>query len=106
MSPDNIEYICITCYNNLHGKKPKLPAQAVTNGLQLTEMPVQLQDLNYLECCFISLCIAFMKLIALSKGKQSCINGPCINVPAKTNALVDLLLQMPEEVQLADFKLK
>ena len=58
------------------------------------------------ECHFISLCIPFMNLIALPKVKQSCINGPCINVLAKTNALVDLILQMPEEVQLVDLKLK
>ena len=70
MSPDNIEYICITCYNNLHGKKPKLHAQAVANGLQLTEMSDQLQDFNDLECHFISLCIPFMKLIALLKASS------------------------------------
>ena len=91
MSPDNIEYICITCYNNILKKKHKLPAQTVANGLQLTEMPEQPQDLNDLEHCFISLHIPFMKLIALPKGKQSYINGPCINVPGKTNAVVDLL---------------
>ena len=106
MSPDNIKYICTSCYNNLHGKKNKLPAQAVANGLQLKEMPEKLQDLNDLECYFISLCIPFMKLIALQKGKQFCINGPCVNVPAKTNVVVDLLLQMPEEVQVVDIKLK
>ena len=92
MSPDNIEYIYITCYNNLHGKKHKLPAQADSNGLQLTEMPEKLQDLNDWECHLISLCIPFIKLITLPKGKQSCSNGPCVNVPAKTNAVVDLLL--------------
>ena len=69
-------------------------------------MSEQFQDLNDLECCSISLRIPFMKLTALPKGKQSSINGPCVNVPANTNAVVDLLLQMPEEVQLVDFKLK
>ena len=47
-----------------------------------------------------------MMLIAMQKGKQCSINGPCVNVPAKTNVVTDLPPQMPEEVQLVDFKLK
>ena len=53
----------------------------------------------------ISLHIPFMKLIALLKGKQCSINGPCVNVPANTSAVTDLIPQLPEEVQLVDFKL-
>ena len=67
MSFDNIEYICKKCYNNLCGKKPKLPAQMVTNGLQLTKMPEQLQDLNDLECDFINLTYTFHEVNSLAK---------------------------------------
>ena len=47
-----------------------------------------------------------MKLISLPRGGQYGINGPCVNVPATTTAISNLLPQMPEEVQLVDFKLK
>ena len=105
-SSDNAEYISLTCYKDLHGKKPKLPAQAVANGLQLTPIPGELSSFNDLEWQFISLYTPFMKLIALPKGKQCSINGLCVNVPAKTKGVTDFLPQMPEEVQLVDFKLK
>ena len=105
-SCDNAEYICLTCHKDLHGKKPKLPAQAVANGLQLTSIPEELSSLNDLEWWFINLCIPFMKLIALPKGKQCSINGQCVDIPAKTNAVTDFLPQIPEEIQLIDFKLK
>ena len=90
-SSDNAKYICITCYKDIHGKKPELPAQAAVNGLKLTPIPKELSSLNDLEWWFISLHIPFMKLIALPKGKQCSINGSCVNVPAKTNAVKDLL---------------
>ena len=47
-----------------------------------------------------------MKLISLPRGGQYGISGPCVNVPATTTAISNLLPQMPEVVQLVDFKLK
>ena len=32
-SSDNTEYMCLKCYKDLHGKKPKLHAQTVAIGL-------------------------------------------------------------------------
>ena len=39
------EYICVTCHNNLKRKTPKMPAQAVANGLDLPEIPPELSQL-------------------------------------------------------------
>ena len=104
-SSDSAEYICLTCYKDLHEKNPKLPAQVVANGLQLTPIPEEFSSLNDLEQWFIISAYLFMKLVALPKGKQCSIIGPHMNVPAKTNAVTDFLPQMPEEVQLVHFKL-
>ena len=91
VSANGIEYICVTCHNDLRGKCPRLPAQSVANGLELTMVPDELVNLNDLECRFISLCIPFMKILSLPRGGQYGINGPCVNVPAKTTAISNLL---------------
>ena len=44
----NEEYICVTCDKDL--KKGKMPVQAVANGLELPEIPPELQGLTRLEC--------------------------------------------------------
>ena len=45
-----------------------MPFQAVANGLELPEVPVELQGLTRLECRCISLRIPFMQIRALPKG--------------------------------------
>ena len=60
------EYICTTCKDNL--KRGVMPFQAVANGLELPEIPVELQGLTGLECRCISLRIPFMQIRALPKG--------------------------------------
>ena len=70
-----MEYICKTCHKDLKNPQPKLPCQAVVNGLQITPLPHELQHFNDLEQRFISLRIPFMKLISLPRGGQYGING-------------------------------
>ena len=43
------EYICMTCHNNLKQKEPKMPAQACANGLLLSPVSPELQNLTNLE---------------------------------------------------------
>ena len=48
------EFICICCSNCLWQKKPKMPDQACTNGLQLHDIPEDLQNILPLERRVIS----------------------------------------------------
>ena len=43
------EYICICCRNSLRQKKTKMPDQACANGLQLHDIPQDLQNILPLE---------------------------------------------------------
>ena len=55
---DNIyimnEFICIHCRNSIRQKKPKMPDQAYANGLQLHDIPQDLQNILPLERRVIS----------------------------------------------------
>ena len=50
---DNIyvmnEFICVECKNSLRQKKQKIPDQACANGLQLHDIPQDLQNILPLE---------------------------------------------------------
>ena len=71
------EYICVTCHNNLKRKTPKMPAQAVANGLDLPEIPPELSTLTEIERRLISLHIPFMKILAMHRaGSHFKVNGP------------------------------
>ena len=100
------EYICSTCHRDLTSKPPKMPSQSAANGLLLPKIPSDLADLNDLERRFVSLRIPFMKLVALPKGGQYGIQGPCVNVPSTVTAITNFLPRLPDQVQVIDFKLK
>ena len=104
---DEIEYICVTCKRNLSGKLPKMPAQAVVNGLELSPIPDQLFNLTDLERRLISLQIPFMKIISLFRyGSHYAVDGPPINVPTTLDKICKLLPQIPDEAQVYPMKLK
>ena len=48
------EFICIHCRNSLQQKNPKMPDQACANGLQLHDIPQDLQNIMLLERRVIS----------------------------------------------------
>ena len=48
------EFICILCRNSLQHKNPKMPDQACANGLQLHDIPHDLQNMMSLERRVIS----------------------------------------------------
>ena len=103
----NNEFICVTCHNNLKRRCPKMPAQAVANGLSLPDVPNELSNLTEIERRLISLHIPFMKILALHRaGSHFKINGPCVNVPTTLSRVCELLPRLPDEAQLIPMKLK
>ena len=97
-------FVCKTCHVSL--KKGKLPAQAVANDLHLVEIPPELACLNELEVRFLAQRLLFMKLVALPKGGQRGVQGPCVNVPARLNKACELFPRLADEIELVEFKLK
>ena len=98
------EYICTTCDRKL--RKNEMPCQAVANGLEIPNVPRELQGLTRLECRCIGLRIPFMSIRALPKGGQGKIRGPCINVPASLEPIADVLPRIPENIDLVLLKFK
>ena len=104
LSNDNNEWICRSCHNAM--SRNNKPMQAIANGLQLDLIPSELKDLNNLELRLISLRIPFVKLFALSSGKQRSIHGTAVNVPSKLDSVCTLLPRLPTEASMIPFKLK
>ena len=59
------EFICIHCRNSLRQKKPKMPDQACANGLQLHDIPQDLQNIIPLERRVISPRIPFIMILVM-----------------------------------------
>ena len=71
------KFICIHCRNSLRKKTPKMPDQACANGLDLDNIPQDLQDISPLERRIISLHIPFITLIVMRRyGGHYKMNGP------------------------------
>ena len=87
-------------------KRGNMPLQAKANGLQLRPIPSELSALNMLELRLISLCVPFMKMVALPSGKQRCIHGPAVNVPSKVDTVCTVLPRLPSQTELVPLKLK
>ncbi len=100
------EYICKICDKHLRKKFPDMPPQAAVNIGLLDVIPEDLKEVNGLERRSFGRQIPFMIVITLPRDGQFGINGACVNVPAKLNAVCDLLPRMPEEADIVDFKLK
>ena len=83
-----------------------MPVQAKANGLQLSQVPNELSDLNALEMRLICLQVPFMKLVALPAGKQRSIHGPAVNVPSKVDTICNILSRLPSQIDLIALKLK
>ena len=83
-----------------------MPLQAKANGLQLSDVPPELADLNALELRLSSLRVPFMKIVALPSGKQRSIHGPAVNVPSKIDTICDVLPHLPSQSELVPLKLK
>ena len=107
LSTEVSEYICATCKQCLCSKKPKLPAQAVANGLELSDIPEELANLNDLERRLISLRIPFMKILSMFRyGSHYKVDGPPVNVPATIDKICKILPRIPDEAEVYPMKLK
>ena len=104
ISKDGKEWICKTCDRAL--VRDSMPLQAKANGLQLCEIPPELDDLNSLELRLISLRVPFMKMVALPCGKQRSIHCPAVNVPSKVDTICDVLPCLPSQSEVVPLKLK
>ena len=101
---DGRQWVCRTCHDALTSRN--MPLQAKANALHLNVIPPELSELNSLELRLISLRVPFMKMVALSSGKQRCIHGPAVNVPSKLDTICTLLPRLPSDTELIPLKLK
>ena len=77
------EFICICCRTAYDKKNPKMPDQACANGLQLHDIPQDLQNILPLERSVISPQIPFITILVMRQyGGHDKVNGPPVNVPA------------------------
>ncbi len=100
-------YICTTCNKDLRKKNPTMPAQAVANGLKLDPTPPPgLLKPNQMEIMMFRKEIPFMKMGNLPRGRQYRMQGPVVNVPARFEAVCQLLPRLPNDAMLVPIKLK
>ena len=101
------EIICMCCRNSLWQKNPKIPDQACANGLQLHDIPQDLQNIMPLERRVISPWIPFITILVM---RWYCghykVNSPPVNVPATLDQIIEVLPHMPSDLQLHPMKLK
>ena len=97
-------YAAKTAYNK---KKTKMPDQACANGLQLHDIPQDLQNIMPLERRVISPQIPSITILIMRQyGGHYKVNGPPVNVPATLDQIIDILPHMPSDLQLHPIKLK
>ena len=101
------EFICIHCRNSLQQKNPKMPDQACANGLQLHDIPQDLQNIMPLERRVFSPQIPFITILVMRQyGGHYKVNGPSVNVPATLDQIIEILPHMLSDLQLHPIKLK
>ena len=84
-----------------------MPDQACGNGLQISRIPQELQDITPLERKVISLHIPFLTMLIMGKyGGPYKVNGPCVNVPTTLDQVIQMLSHMSDQLQLHPLKLK
>ena len=91
----------------LKTKKTKMTDQACENGLQLHDIPQDLQNILPSERRVISPQSPFITILVMRQyGGHYKVNGPPVNVPATVGQIIDILPHMPSELQLHPVKLK
>ena len=101
------EFICICCRKQLKTKKTKMPDQASANGLQLHDIPQDLQNILPSGRRVISAQIPFITILVMRQyGGHYKVNGLPVKVPATLDQIIDILPHMPSELQLHPVKLK
>ena len=90
-------YICHTCHKKF--KKGEIPAQAVSNKLNIFDFPEHLASMNRLEKTIISRRILFKIITIMPKGH-------IYNVPVNTSDVVNTLPQGADSNGILMIKLK
>ena len=98
------EWICFTCDSYL--RRNKMPPQSVANKMNLSEIPIELKQLNSLENQLVSQIVPFMKIVSLVRGKQHGIHGPAICVPANLAKVQKICPRRDCDADLIKVKLK
>ena len=81
--------------------------QACANGLQLHDIPQDLQNILPLERRVMSPRILFITILVMKQyGGQYKVNGPPVNVPATLDQIIDILPCMSSDLQLHPVKLR
>ena len=104
LSFDGKLYICRTCHKKL--KKGQLTAQAVSNKLNIFDLPDHLANMNRLEKAIISRRILFKKITIMPKGQTPKLKGSICNVPVNTSDVVHTLPQGADSNGILMVKLK
>ena len=86
---DQNEYICQTCHSKL--KKNKIPCQAVSNNLQMFDLPTNFERLRKLEKIIISKRILFKRITIMPKGQFPKMKGAVCNVPIDADEICNVL---------------
>ena len=105
-SPDTKIYICHTCKKALSAGR--MPAMAVANGLEVTDLPDG-YNLTELENNLIAQNINFQKIILLPKSRWPAGKGRMVSVPVGVQDVMNTIKQVPrlsEEAGLIQIKLK
>ena len=102
------EWICLyMLQKQLKTKNQRMPDQAWANGLQLHDIPQDLQNILPLERRIISPQIPFITLLVMRwYGGHYKVNGSPVNVPATLDQIIKILPHIPSELQLHPVKLK
>ena len=103
-SPDGIEYICNSCSNYL--RKNKLPPCAIRNNLHFPPVPTHLPVLNMTEWRLLSPRLAFMQIREAVVGKQFCIHGNIVCVPADVCTTISTLPRTSSNLETVAVQLK
>lgn len=101
---DGKKYICKTCHQKL--LKNKIPCQAVSNKLEVFDIPEELNSLNKLESILVAQQISFQKIIVMQKGQQRKIRGAVCNVPIDYDTVCKHLPRPPSSSGFVMIKLK
>ena len=96
-----------TLQKQLTTKNPKMPDQACANGLQLHDIPQDLQNIMPLERRVISQQIPFTTILIMRQyGGHYKVNGPPVNVAGTLDEIIEVLPCIPSDLQLHPMKLK
>ena len=79
-------------------KAGRMPAQAITNGLELMPLPKELSSLCDLELQLLAQVIAFQKIVGLRGGAYQGVKGQSVYVPIDTNRVSQTVTTLPRKL--------